>query len=77
MTRFLGNWRRLVKRLESLEGQYGTGGSLPQAMRTFAATGALPEHPGLRSLLLKHQAAAEDMRSTLPGMPVEEPGIEA
>jgi hypothetical protein len=65
MSRYLGAWRKLARRLEGLESNYN-GGELGPALCAHSVTGTLPEHNALRKRVLQAQGMAEAMADTVP-----------
>jgi hypothetical protein len=66
MSRFLSSYRRLEKKLSAMEARAGIS-DLGEAMRSYALTGELPEHPGAKETLLRYIAGGKIMLATLPG----------
>ncbi len=65
MSRFLSSYRRLRRRIEKFEAER-LGGDLGPALAESAVTGRLPEQPRLRRQVLRCEAAARAMASTIP-----------
>jgi hypothetical protein len=72
MSRFLGSYKRLKKRLAKLELQHKRGDIGP-ALQDFCLTGIVPGDPWLKKKVLQLMAAVEGMIQTLPG-PGPRPG---
>ena len=65
MARFDTHLKRLEKRLQFLESEK-LQGSIIKALQEHGKTGKLPDHPGLRKVVLKYIRAAQYMSETLP-----------
>jgi hypothetical protein len=66
MSRFLGSYRRLARKLRRLETENG-GSGLGMAMIEHARTGKLPSAPGARAQLIWFLDTVEAMAQTMPG----------
>jgi hypothetical protein len=69
LSRFLGSYRRLRKRVERLKVIILVDG-LGQAMGHYTETGELPKELWLRAAVLRHEQFARLMSGTMP----QEPG---
>jgi len=65
MSRFLGSYRRLRKRVEKLKAVSLTGG-IRKALGDYATTGELPENIWLRAAVLRQVQFAKAVSATIP-----------
>jgi hypothetical protein len=70
MSRFDSHLKRIEKRLMAQESKRFSG-SLAEALREYAISGKLSDHPGFKAEVLKWQECLRQMIATMPG-PVKE-----
>ena len=72
MSRFLGSYKRLKRRIEKCQADR-LGGEIGPALAEYAWTGELPLNPGLRAQIKRIEATVQAMAQTMPGPgPVED-----